>query len=367
MSRIRETCVSRPWIGALCVAAVFNSTLVLGQQSPPKPMGAATDAIRLAAEKIPKPIDPNQAELDAMVESFPTYRSGGRMISEDIVITGTESTALILMEVGRAWTAVNPQSIVTVRQTTTAGDYAALERSDTTIAAIARPLTDPELDRLRARGKEVHEVPIARDGVAIYVHADNPIAGLTRRQCNGILSATHLLHPALVLEWRDLDPNSPLGDQSFPLYLQDARSSTMTRITEWCMPGESLTTIETFIEHGASSVVNACCAYRTAMGVASTSARQPRARMVPLAEEAEGPFVPPTALTIADGSYPLCRTLNLVFLTPKGSEVPEHIREFLRFFWSEDGQSVVARVKLVPPDAKKIPPQLGTLKDGVWD
>lgn len=367
MSCIQETCRRRPWIGALCVAAVFHGTLVLGQQSPPEPKRAATDAMRLAVEKLPKPIDLHQAELDAMVESFPTFRGGAHQISEDIVVTGTESTALILMGVGRAWTAINPESIVTVHQTTTSGDTAALERMDTTIAAIARPLTAEELNRLRARGKEVHEVPIARDGVAIYVHVDNPLAGLTRRQCNGILSATHLLHPALILDWHDLDPNSPLGDQSFPLYIQDSRSATMTRITEWCMPGESLTTIETFIEHSASSVVNACCAYRTAMGIASTSARQPRARMVPLAEEAEGPFVPPTALTIADGSYPLCRTLNLVFLTPKGSEVPQHIREFLRFFWSQDGQNVVARLKLVPPDIKKIPPQLGTPKDGAWD
>jgi phosphate transport system substrate-binding protein len=366
MRRVQKACSARAAHGLLFLVAAFVSTLTLGQQSPPPSAGAAADAIRLAVEKVPKSTDPYGAELGAMVESFPVYRGDGRIITEDIVIYGTESTAVLLMEVGRAWTKMNPESIVTVHQTVTSSDLAALERPDTSFASVARPLTAGELSRLQARGSTVHQVPIARDGVAIYVHVDNPIAGLTRRQCNGIVSATHSMHPELVLDWRDLDPNSPLGDQQFPLYMLDARSSTTIRITEWCMPGEPITTIGTFIEHSASSVVNACCAYRTAMGIASTSARQPRARMVPLAVEDGGPFVPPTSLTIADGSYPLTRSLNLVFRTPKGGEVPIHFREFLRFLWSEDGQDVVARLKIVPPDSARIPPQLGSPIDGIW-
>jgi len=324
------------------------------------------DVIRTALSLIPRPNDSYGAALATMVESFPAYQGDGQPITEDLVIHATDATAVLFMELGRAWTKVNSDSTVTVHQTIADGNMQELERNDGSILAIARPIAATVADRLHARGGEVQEVPFARDGVAFFVHIDNPLAGLTRVQCNGIVSATHTICPRLILKWNDLDPSSPLGETPFPLYMLDAKSATMQRVVEWCMPGEPITTIGTFIEPSASSVVNACCAYRTAMGIASTGARQPRARMLPIAAEDNAPFVAPSVLTIADGSYPLARSLRLVFITPKGTEVPRHIRQFLRFIWSEDGQDIVAQLKLVPPDIAQILPQLGTPDNNIW-
>jgi|GEM_PF-6284589 len=52
--------------------------------------------------------------------------------------------------------------------------------------------------------------------------------------------------------------------------------------------------------------------------------------------------------------------------THNSKGVPTHLREFLRFLWSKDGQGVVAKVKLVPPDSARIPPQLGSPIDNIW-
>jgi len=350
----------------MITVTAFLGSGTLGQQSPPASERPSEEALRLAIANLAKPGDSYSSEVAAMVESFPAYENHEPVLTEDILIDCSDTTAVLMMEAGRAWTKIHPQSDVAVKPRVLEGELASLTRTPNALLAIPRSVTPDELARFQANGGTLHEVPIARDAVAIFVHVDNPIAGLTRRQCNGIFSSSHSMISELILDWRDLDPTSPLGEQKFPLYMLDSRSATMKRITEWCMPGETITTIDTFVEHTGSSVVNACCAYRTAMGVASTSLQQPRARMVPLSSEDNGPFVAPTTRTIADGSYPLCRPINLVFVTPKGVAVPEHIRQFLRFLWSQDGQAIVARLQMVPPDVTKIPTQLGAPVAGVW-
>jgi phosphate transport system substrate-binding protein len=140
----------------------------------------------------------------------------------------------------------------------------------------------------------------------------------------------------------------------------------MQRLAGWCMPGEPLTTIGATIEPSSSSVVNACCAYRNAMGVASTGAEQVRARIVPLSAADGGPFILPTVSNIINGSYPLARSLSLVVVTGKDGSIPQHVVEFLRFLWSEDGQDVVGQSRLIPADPTAVPPVLGQPTDGRW-
>jgi ABC-type phosphate transport system substrate-binding protein len=70
--------------------------------------------------------------------------------------------------------------------------------------------------------------------------------------------------------------------------------------------------------------------------------------------------------TIADGSYPLARSLNLVVVSDKDGVVPPHILAFLRYLWSQDGQDVVGVCNLVPADPTSIPAVLGKPVDGSW-
>ncbi len=332
----------------------------------PQDLPAGVDAIAKAVDALPKQGQAYSRELSGMVERFPTYLGDGTQHEQAIVIEGSDSMSVMLIQAGFAWEKMQPACDVVMRQGSTDRGLQALRAGRCDLAAMARALKPQELEALSAGGRTVHQIGVARDGVAIFVHCDNPLAGLTRRQCNAIFSATHSMSPGLVLRWNDIDPASPLGEEFFPLYFRDIRTGTMQRLMEWCMPGEPITTIGTFVESTPSAVVNACCAYRNAMGVASTGAAQVRARMVPLANEDGGPFVAPSVTAINDGSYPLTRSLNLVVVTDKDGTVPQHILAFLRFLWSQDGQDVVASSKLVPPDPARIPPALGSPVDGSW-
>jgi phosphate transport system substrate-binding protein len=200
----------------------------------------------------------------------------------------------------------------------------------------------------------------------VYVNADNPIAGMTKEQCNGLFSITHSMTEAPIMRWNELDPTSPLGNTFPPLYVPRATSGTLQLFIEWCMPGEQITTIGRYTEPGPSSVVNACCAYPTAVGISGYANRQARARAVPLSIGAGQPFIAPTVAAICDGTYPLARPLNLVFVATDAQHIPDGIREFLRFTLAEDGQDMAAMSGNIPMDASRTPEFLGTPVKGVW-
>lgn len=362
--------VMKAWFAPAALAATLGAVTALAQvpvdEPPAAPLPAGLDALAKAVDALPKPGEAYGRDVSALVDAFPTFLGDGTQHQDDIVIEGSDSMAVMLVRAAKAWSLLQPQCEVTVHQGSTDRGLQSLLAGRCSLAAMSRPLKPVEIERLEAGGGTVHQVQVARDGVAIFVHCDNPMAGLSRRQCNAIFSATHSMTPELVLRWNDLDPASPLGEEFFPLYMRDIRTGTMQRLMEWCMPGEPITTIGVFVEPSPSSVVNACCAYRNAMGVSSTGVAQVRARMLPLAEVDGGPFVAPTVTTIADGSYPLARSLNLVVVTDKDGVLSAHVLAFLRYLWSEDGQDVVGSCQLVPADPKAIPTVLGAPVDGSW-
>lgn len=113
-------------------------------------------------------------------------------------------------------------------------------------------------------------------------------------------------------------------------------------------------------------MVNACCAYPSAIGIAGFAFRQPRAKALPLAARAGGPYVEPSIPTIRNATYPMRQKMNLVLLAPNREQIPPMTRDFLRFLLSQDGQDMVSKNGLIPPDPSTIPDFLGQQSDGHW-
>jgi len=297
-------------------------------------------------------------EVSDVVKRFPAYLSKTPPFEGTLRITGASSMAQLLNSLATAYESIYPGVKVSVKQGGSSKGLAALRAGECDMAAVSRDLTPDEVKDLETNtGRKVFQVPIALDGVCIFVNADNPLPAITRDQLNGIFAITHSLTKEPILRWSDLDPKSPLGDAFMPLYMVPTTHGTMQDFMQWAMPEEQLQTILRNEEPGPSSVVNACCAYPAAMGISGYANRQPRARMVPVSEGLGKPAVAPDFRTIRDRSYPLTRSLNLVLLAPSESEVPPLQLDFLKFAWSESGQDTCATLGVVVADLDH-PPQL---------
>jgi phosphate transport system substrate-binding protein len=307
-------------------------------------------------------------ELSELVEAFPSYSPHPTAWSGRLRIVGSSTMGPLLTNLGIGFETLYPKLDITVQQGGSEIGLAALREGRCELAAMSRPLTSAERDELRkSTGKEPVEAVIGLDGVCVFVNRDNPVPGLTKAQCNGIFSIQHSRMPRPIYRWNQADPASPLGDEFITLYVPDLESGTLSMFRSWCMPAEEITTSMRSTEPGPSSVVNACCAYPAAIGIAGFGNRQARARMVPVGESSEGPFIAPTVQTIRDASYPMTRPLTVAFLAAPGTPGDEVILDFLRFVMSETGQDQLVTLNFVPPKVESIPAWLGTRRNDLWN
>jgi phosphate transport system substrate-binding protein len=307
------------------------------------------------------------ADVGDMVVAFPSYAMSSARPEGKLSILGSDTMGPMLSSVGIAYQRIHPKTSIGVSQGGSSVGLAALEAGTCDLAAVARDVTAEERARIaKATKKQVFVVPVAQGAACVYINADNPLRCITRKQCNGLFSMTHSMTPVPILRWSELDPASPLGNTLPYLYVNSAKAGTLQVFTDWCMPGEELTTIGMYMEHGPSSVVNACCAYREVIGISGYANRQPRARALPIDMEDGKPPVEPSVANIRSGAYPMSRPLNLVFLAPDAKQIPVNIREFLRFLLSEAGQDTIAAVGNIPTEPTNLPEFLGKPVNGIW-
>ena len=348
----------------ISLAGLALTCVALAPQSAPKAQAPATSP---ASSPAPAAITPGMSgsaalqgwytqEVSDAVAAFPEYLSKTPPFEGTLRISGSNSMAGLLTKLATAYESIYPGVKVVVKQGGSSKGVQALKAGECDMASVSRALTEAEVKELEASsGLKVFQVPIALDATCIYVNADNPRAGITREQLNGIFSITHSLTKDPIIRWNDLDKKSPLGDQFMPIYTLPESHGTMQAFYEFAMPGEQLQTIMRFTEPGASSVVNACCAYPTALGISGYSNRQPRARAVPVAEGPGKPVVAPGFRSIRDRSYPMWRPMNLVVLAKDAEQVPAMTLDFLRFTWSEAGQDACATLGMVVVDLDRAP------------
>jgi phosphate transport system substrate-binding protein len=350
-----------------------NPKAITAEIAPVSPPQVPTSAIEPtpgsklaeALAKIAKAHAAFAEEVAPLVAKFPTYSPTAGPASGSLRIAGSDSLGALLLRAAESYKNIRPDASVEVRQGGSLKGLEALQAGACDMASISRDLSAEERAAIsQATGRIVFTVPVGLGAVCVYVNADNPILGLTKAQCNGLFSIEHSLTPSPLIRWNQLDPSSPLGSAGAPLYIEGKLSGALQIFRDWCMPGAGFTTINRFIEPGPSSVVNACCAYPAAIGIAGFAHRQPRARTVPLAGASGKPFIEPTVTTIRNGTYPMRQRMNLVFLAPSAGQIPPLTKDFLRFLLSQDGQDMVAKNGLIPVEITDIPAFIGNVSNG---
>jgi phosphate transport system substrate-binding protein len=97
-----------------------------------------------------------------------------------LVITGSSTMAPLVTEIARRFEARYPGMKVEVRAGGSGKGISDLREGTSTISMASRALLDSE--------KDLFGFPIARDGVALIVHRDNPIKSLSEPQVRDVLT-----------------------------------------------------------------------------------------------------------------------------------------------------------------------------------
>ena len=170
------------------------------------------------------------------------------LLAQQRNITVKGSDTLVIL--GQRWAEVfmSKNSGITV-QVTGGGSgvgIAALINGTTDIAESSRPMKDKEkADTKTKRGKDVLELPIAVDGLAVYVHESNPVSELSLQQLKAIYTGA-------AKNWKDVGGK----DEKILLYSRENSSGTYAYFKEHVLENaDYYPTAQTL--PGTAAVINA--------------------------------------------------------------------------------------------------------------
>jgi phosphate transport system substrate-binding protein len=217
------------------------------------------------------------------------------------------------------------------------------------LIATSRELFDAEVKEFTAQhGYEPTAIPVAVDAVALYVHKENPVSGLTLEQVDAMFSTTRNRgYKTAITHWGQLGLTGGWEKATIQLYGRDRKSGTRAFFQEHCLAGgEFMPGLHE--DPGAASVILDLSRNPLGIGYSGLGLQASSVRVVPLAESAGMPFVTPSYSTIKDQTYPLRRVLYLyVDKSPKNG-LPAAAQEFLTFIVSHEGQEAVQKAGFFP-------------------
>jgi phosphate transport system substrate-binding protein len=218
------------------------------------------------------------------------------------------------------------------------------------VAPMSRAMKAKEIDAFEERYTyKPTEVHVAIDALAVYVHKDNPIRGLTMQQVDSIFSATRRRDGVNLTEWSQLGLESWKG-RAISLFGRNSATGTYGYFQEFALAkGDFKSSVKE--QPGSSAVVQGVGEDLYAIGYSGIGYRTSNVRHLPLAADEATGYFPATYQNCLSGEYPLARFLT-IYVNKKPSQPLDLLTlEFIKFILSRQGQMVVEKDGYYPMPA----------------
>jgi phosphate transport system substrate-binding protein len=218
---------------------------------------------------------------------------------------------------------------------------------------MSRPMKQEEIDTFQAEfGYEPTALPTSIDMLAVYVHKDNPIAGLTLQQVDAIFSKGRKGgYEKDIRTWGDLGLTGEWANEPISLYGRNSASGTYGYFKEHALfKGDFKDEVKE--QPGSSSVVQGVAEDRAGIGYSGIGYKTADVRAVPIAPDAGSEFVEALPEHAYSGDYPLGRFLFLYVNRDPATELDPLRREFIRYVFSRQGQEQVVKDGYLPVPGK---------------
>lgn len=218
------------------------------------------------------------------------------------------------------------------------------------LGPMSRPMKSSEIDEFEKKfGYKPTAVNVAVDALAVFVHKDNPLKGMTMQQVDSVFSSTLKFGGASIDTWDQLGLPDWTG-RSLSLYGRNSASGTYGFFKENALnKGDFRPTVKE--QPGSSSVVTGIANDLYAIGYSGIGYKTAGVRALPLGETEDALFeaTPENALS---GDYPLARFLIVYVNKAPGQPMDKLTFEFLKFVLSTEGQAIVAKDGYYPLPAE---------------
>ena len=210
-------------------------------------------------------------------------------------------------------------------------------------------MKDKEVEAFEKRyGYKPTSIAVAIDALAVFVHKDNPIEGLTLEQTDAIFSSTRTCgNPESIDHWGQLGLAGSWATRGIQLYGRNSVSGTYGYFKQHALcKGDFKNTVNE--QPGSASVVQSVSSSLNGIGYSGIGYTTSSVRAVPLSAASGKPFVDATPENAVNGSYPLARFLYVYINKEPGKELDPITSQFLTMVLSRQGQEVVVKDGYIP-------------------
>ncbi|MFN6481049.1 AAA-like domain-containing protein [Nostoc sp. DedQUE07] len=211
----------------------------------------------------------------------------------------------------------------------------------------SRPLTPDELEQAKSRGFNLKQIPVALDGIAIYVNPQLPISGLTLSQIKDIFTGR-------ITNWNQLGgPNLKITTFSRP----SNSSGTLEFFRSQVLQQEIFSPNFIRVESTTESLRRvAQTPGSISFAVITDVIGQNLVKLLPIASQSSQPFVTPCGneycttinkKAFIEKSYPLTRQLFVVIKQDGGVDEQAGIA-YANLLLSDEGQRLLEQAGYVP-------------------
>ncbi len=239
----------------------------------------------------------------------------------------------------------------------------ALTESSANIGPMSREMKDKEIEAFEKKfGYKPTAIRVAIDALAVFVHKDNPIKGMTVEQVDGIFSATRKCGGKDDLtRWGQLGLSGGWATRDMQLFGRNSVSGTYGYFKDHGLcKGDFKNNVNE--QPGSASVVQSVSASLNGVGYSGIGYKTAGVRAVPLAKAGGSDFIEATEENAIKGSYPLARFLFIYVNKAPNKALPPLEMEFLKMVLSKTGQEVVVKDGYVPMPKKIVDKELEKLK-----
>ena len=211
------------------------------------------------------------------------------------------------------------------------------------VGPMSREMKSTEIASFASKfGHKPTKIAVAIDALAVFVHKDNAIKGLSLKQVDGIFASTRKRGGQDVVTWGDLGQKGALAGKTVSAFGRNSASGTYGFFKEVALKtGDFKDTVKE--QPGSSSVVQGIAADVGAVGYSGIGYATSGVRALPLSTDDSGNFVEPNYANCLSGTYPLSRYLYVYVNKAPSKPMDKLTSEFITFVLSKQGQEIVIK------------------------
>jgi len=211
------------------------------------------------------------------------------------------------------------------------------------LGPMSREMRTSEIATFQGRfGHKPTKIAVAIDALAVFVHKDNPIKGLTVAQVDSIFSSTRKRGGQDISTWGEAGVKGDLAGKTISIFGRNSASGTYGFFKDKALKnGDYKGSVKE--QPGSSSVVQGISADINAIGYSGIGYKTSGVVALPISEKDGSPFVEPSYENCLNGTYPFARYLYVYVNKAPNKDMDKLTSEFITFILSKQGQEITIK------------------------